>query len=138
MVELKKLKQIKDNHIKENQHPKYIPQELSNYEHKQITLKKIKTRGESNYIPPKSAIVEEKKPNSINSKIPVEDLQNRMIEENLLFQIEKKKLEIISDDLKDNNISKDYNLIDVSDSNIDDLLENLNKQTTNIDEDKPF
>ena len=138
MVELKKLKQIKDNHIKENQHPKYTTQELSNYEHKQITLKKIKIRGESIYIPPKSAIVEEKKPNSINSKIPVENLQNRMIEENLLFQIEKKKLEIISDDLKDNNISKDYNLIDVSDSNIDDLLENLNKQTTNIDEDKPF
>lgn len=68
----------------------------------------------------------------------VEELQQKMIEDNLVFQIEKKKLELISKDIENNTLQTRPLLIEPLETTVDELLLALNKQTTTIDDEKPF
>lgn len=140
MVELKKLKISK---VVEKTKEKIISNEAdnSNYQSRPVILKKIKLDSKINKEKTEIEKILEKDtqtpPKTDKTKSP-EELEKEIIKNNLSFQIEKKKLEIISDEISENKLSKDYSLVEDYSSNMDDLLENLNQQTQSIDEDKPF
>lgn len=140
MVELKKLNISK---VVEKTKEKIISNEVdnNNYQSKPVILKKIKLDSKTNKEKTEIEKILEKDtqtpPKKDKTKSP-EELEKEIIKNNLSFQIEKKKLEIISDEISENKLSKDYSLVEDYSSNMDDLLENLNQQTQSIDEDKPF
>jgi len=171
MVEIKKIDLFRDssNVSKESDRKIIKPvfniknTDLSNYESKEIILKKIDLKKEK-----KSEIVNSKSnsysisPPFKKEKIKVAEFNdqsfldgvknnnfvkdqkekelNKEIEEDLSYRIEKKKLEAVSQKVEKNGF-KDFDSNDISkekDINVDELLGDLDKQTKNIDEDKPF
>lgn len=145
MVELKKIelgkadsKQAKDkSRIKE-------VEQIPIYEYKQ-SLKKLKLNRDTEAGYEQEAKQRHMTGKALNGKdifmqgtTSVEELQRKMIEDNLDFQIEKKKLEIISKDLENNTLQTRPLLMEPSETTVDELLLALNKQTTTIDDEKPF
>lgn len=151
MVELKRLKitKKKEDSTDNYQTNNYISdsKDLYNYKSKEIILKKLivenkKDAPEIKEISKtfKNQETEKQKLKKVSIKASktkkskpklVVDSKTEFLKNNLLFQVEKKKLEVLSEDLSKNELEKSYDLVKNTDSNVDELLDNLANQTKN-------
>lgn len=172
MVEIKKIDLFRDNSNVSNKSesktikPVFNVKDtvLSNYESKEIILKKFNLKKEEKLDVVDSS---KKQPKSVSSnlkkdKIKTDNLNdesflviaeknndaknqkerelNNEIEDDLSYRIEKRKLELVSQQVAKDGFNN-YDLDTVSkdtEINLDELLGDLDKQTKNVDDDKPF
>jgi len=127
MIQLKKLKINKYNHKIET-HENDLSNDKHSYKPKTIVFKKL--------TPLETKIIKDNVP--INKKPDIKDYlknkeysENQFIEDNLSFEIEKKKLEIISKEIDKNNIKTTY--INEAGANVDNLLNVLNNKTKEME-----
>lgn len=73
-----------------------------------------------------------------SQKQSTNNFKNNIIENNLLYEIEKKKLEIISEELNTKNLSNNIKVIENVNLNVEDMLDTLESQTKNVDEDVSY